>query len=142
MKRVLILAATVASLSGPALAQTNTNSGQTSSPTTQMNNSQSVQQGSQSTQQEAINPEQLSSKDVRQIQTALKKEGFDTGKADGKWGSETQAAVKKFQQQKNLQATGQLDQETLSALGVNVSATESTGAAAHENTSPSNSRNQ
>jgi peptidoglycan hydrolase-like protein with peptidoglycan-binding domain len=140
MKRALILAATVASLSLPAMAQTNTNSNQTSSQPSQMNNSQSMQQqGRQSTQQQAINPEQLSSQQVREIQTALKKQGFETGKADGKWGSETEAAVKKFQQKKNLQGNGQLDEQTLSALGVNVSPTESTGSSANESNSPSSS---
>jgi peptidoglycan hydrolase-like protein with peptidoglycan-binding domain len=143
MKRVLILGATIAALSIPgAMAQTSTNPGQANSSQTRMNNSQSMQQqGSQSTQQQAINPEQLSSQDVRQIQTALKKQGFDTGKADGKWGSETEAAVKKFQEKKNLQGNGQLDEQTLSALGVNVSPTESTGSSSSESNSPPSRHN-
>jgi peptidoglycan hydrolase-like protein with peptidoglycan-binding domain len=51
--------------------------------------------------------------------------------------SETEAAVKKFQQQKKMQGNGQLDQETLSALGVNVSANESRGSSSHESSSSS-----
>ena len=35
--------------------------------------------------------------EVRQIQTALKKQGYYTGSVDGIYGSQTQAAVRKFQ---------------------------------------------
>ncbi len=131
MKRALILAAAITSLAVPAaMAQTNTSAGQTNSSQGQMNNSQGMQQ------QGTINPEQLNTQQVRQIQTALKKQGFDTGKADGKWGKETENAINKFQQQKNLQGNGQLDQQTLSALGVNVSSTE--GSSSRENSSSNN----
>ncbi len=150
MKRALFLAATVASIAMPAaMAQTNTNpgqmnsgqsqntsAGQMNSSQSQMNQQQSPQNGAQQGQ---INPEQLSSQQVRQIQTTLKKEGFNTGKADGKWGSETQGALKKFQQQKKLQANGKLDQQTLSALGVNLSSSETTGASSNENSSSQSS---
>ncbi len=148
MKRALILVATVASIAMPAaMAQTNTNPGQMNSGQSQntssgqMNSSQSQmsRQPQNGAQQRQINPEQLSSQQVRQIQTALKKEGFNTGKTDGKWGSETQGALKKFQQQKNLQANGELDQQTLSALGVNLSSSESTGASTNENSSSQSS---
>ena len=42
--------------------------------------------------------------------------------ADGIMGPQTQKALKDFQQQKGLDANGQLDQKTLSALGVSGSA--------------------
>ena len=44
--------------------------------------------------------------------------GHDAGAADGKMGPKTQAALKEFQQSKGLQASGQLDQKTVAALGV------------------------
>ena len=37
---------------------------------------------------------------------------------DGKMGPKTQAALKEFQQQNGIQATGQIDQKTLAALKV------------------------
>ena len=42
--------------------------------------------------------------------------------ADGKMGPQTQKALKEFQQSKGIKATGQLDQQTLSELGVSGSA--------------------
>ena len=111
MKPALVLAATLASLSVPgAMAQTN-----------------------------SIDPERLSTQQVHEIQSALNKQGFNTGNADGMWSSATEAAIKKFQQQNNLQANGEVDQQTLSALGVNVSSSKSTGSS--QPTSPrSNSK--
>jgi peptidoglycan hydrolase-like protein with peptidoglycan-binding domain len=53
---------------------------------------------------------------IKQAQTKL------NVTADGKVGPETQKAVKEFQQSKGLKASGQLDQETIAALGVNESA--------------------
>lgn len=43
------------------------------------------------------------------------------GRADGRWGNETQNAVKRFQQSKQLRATGQLDQQTVADLGLDSS---------------------
>src|SRR4026208_2517244 len=39
--------------------------------------------------------------------------GMAAGPADGKAGPKTQAAVKQFQQSKGIQASGQLDRQTL-----------------------------
>jgi peptidoglycan hydrolase-like protein with peptidoglycan-binding domain len=55
---------------------------------------------------------------VKQIQEALKKEGFDPGPADGVMGQKTSDALKQFQQKKNLKATGRIDAETAQQLGV------------------------
>jgi len=49
---------------------------------------------------------------VKQVQTKLNVQ------ADGKMGPATQKAVKEFQTSKGLNATGHLDQQTLSALGI------------------------
>ncbi len=56
--------------------------------------------------------------DVRQIQQALKDKGFDAGPIDGQLGPQTEQALRSFQQAQGLQATGQIDQKTMAALGV------------------------
>ncbi len=54
---------------------------------------------------------------VRDVQTALRTRGYDPGPADNVMGSRTKAALVKFQRENNL-PVGQLDFETLRALGV------------------------
>lgn len=62
------------------------------------------------------------SKDIiKQVQQKLNQQGFDAGKVDGNWGMQTQQALKNFQQKQGLQASGKLDQQTMSALGVQMS---------------------
>lgn len=55
---------------------------------------------------------------VRKVQQELKAEGINPGPIDGIWGPKTSQAVQQFQQKRGLQASGQLDARTLSALGV------------------------
>jgi peptidoglycan hydrolase-like protein with peptidoglycan-binding domain len=55
---------------------------------------------------------------IRQVQQTLINRGFRAGPVDGVMGPATQSAVKKFQQSENLEATGQLNRQTLVALGV------------------------
>ena len=62
------------------------------------------------------------SETIKEVQTKLKDQGQDPGPADGVMGPKTQAALKEFQKDKGLKETGQLDQQTLSALGVSGSA--------------------
>src|SRR5690348_6804078 len=58
------------------------------------------QQSQQSGQQQAaqnnqpISPERLSRGEIRQVQQALDKGGFNAGPTDGRWGRETENAVK------------------------------------------------
>lgn len=52
---------------------------------------------------------------------------MSVGQADGKMGPKTQAALKEFQQQQGLQATGRLDAQTLAALGMGEGQSSSTG---------------
>ncbi len=59
---------------------------------------------------------------VKQVQEKLAAEGHDVGQPDGKLGPKTQAALKKYQESKGLPASGQLDEKTLSELGVSKSA--------------------
>jgi peptidoglycan hydrolase-like protein with peptidoglycan-binding domain len=55
---------------------------------------------------------------VKQVQQQLKQKGINAGPVDGQWGPQTQQGVKQFQEKEKIQASGQLDQETLSALGI------------------------
>jgi Putative peptidoglycan binding domain len=85
-----------------------------------------AQQNQPNTQQQAQNnqpiaPNSLPRSEVRQVQQALDKDGFKAGRADGRWGPESANAMKQFQQSKQIQATGQLDQQTLADLGLDAS---------------------
>ncbi len=61
--------------------------------------------------------------EVRQIQTALKRQGYYSGAVDGIFGSATQTAVRKFQAAKGLTVDGICGSATLSALGIGGSST-------------------
>ena len=61
---------------------------------------------------------QWSKDKVKEVQEALKGNGFDPGTADGVIGPKTNQAIRDFQKSKNLQATGRIDERTASALGV------------------------
>jgi peptidoglycan hydrolase-like protein with peptidoglycan-binding domain len=81
---------------------------------------QSEQSGQQS---------QQSQETVKQVQEKLSAAGHEV-QADGIMGPKTQAALKQFQEKQGLQASGQLDQQTLAALGVSEGASASTGSSA------------
>jgi peptidoglycan hydrolase-like protein with peptidoglycan-binding domain len=55
---------------------------------------------------------------VRQVQQALKDKGHDPGQVDGIMGPQTKQALQSFQQQQGISGAGELDQQTLAALGV------------------------
>jgi hypothetical protein len=63
-------------------------------------------------------PVNLSRDQIRQAQIILKQKGFDVGDLDGKLGPRTRKALMAYQRQQGLQATGQMDQQTVSALGI------------------------
>jgi peptidoglycan hydrolase-like protein with peptidoglycan-binding domain len=57
--------------------------------------------------------------DVTQaVQQRLKDQGFYYGEVDGRGGDETSAAVRRYQIRHGLKVTGQLNDETLHALGI------------------------
>jgi hypothetical protein len=60
----------------------------------------------------------VSSESIRHIQEALKEEHEKDIEVDGKWGPETSSALREFQEEEGLEATGQLNIVTLQALGV------------------------
>jgi hypothetical protein len=83
-------------------------------------------------------PRAASDKLVRNVQQTLQDKGVDAGPVDGIWGPKTSAGVRQFQQQQNLDTTGQLNAQTLDALGIaegSASAGESAKAAAKTGTS-------
>ena len=74
---------------------------------------------------------------VRAIQQALKDKGHDPGEIDGKMGPKTQAALKDFQSKEGLKATGRMDAETMTKLGVEAkTGAADTGAASSPAASP------
>lgn len=64
--------------------------------------------------------QQLPQSTLENVQQQLQQQGFyKNAKVDGRWGPQTRRAVQSFQQAKGMPATGQLDEQTLGALGVN-----------------------
>jgi lysozyme family protein len=113
MKRTIIAAVATAALCVPALAQQSQNGSQGT-------NTQSSQQSlNQSGQQ--MSPQQMNATQLRQLQQALDNKGFNAGRSDGKWGPETEAALKKFAESQNMPWTGEIDAKTVTALGLNAS---------------------
>lgn len=60
----------------------------------------------------------VSPETVSQIQQKLKDEGHDVGPIDGKMGPSTAEALRNFQQEQGMAATGNVNQATLDALDV------------------------
>jgi peptidoglycan hydrolase-like protein with peptidoglycan-binding domain len=59
---------------------------------------------------------------IKQVQQKLKDQGHNVGPIDGIMGPKTQAGLKEFQSAKGLKDSGQLDRETMAALGLSGSA--------------------
>jgi len=55
---------------------------------------------------------------IAAAQQELKKQGFYTGTVDGQMGSQTGAAIRRFQIAQDLKVTGQLNQPTLDRLNI------------------------
>jgi peptidoglycan hydrolase-like protein with peptidoglycan-binding domain len=64
-----------------------------------------------------MSPQSLSREQVMELQNALKAKGYDVGPADGVWGPNTASALRSFQDKQGLSG-GQLNSQTLSALGI------------------------
>jgi carboxyl-terminal processing protease len=60
----------------------------------------------------------MGQQEVKSAQDALKAKGYDPGASDGAMGPRTRAAVRNFQKAEGLRATGRLDPETRTKLGV------------------------
>jgi len=55
---------------------------------------------------------------VRQVQQKLDDMGYHPGAKDGVMGMKTETALRNFQRDKGTNATGELDDQMLSALGL------------------------
>ena len=71
-------------------------------------------------QQQQLAALQLDEKQVSELQNALHEKGFAVGRVDGIVGPKTMSAIRNFQSQEGLTATGQPDLQTLKALGLEV----------------------
>jgi photosystem II stability/assembly factor-like uncharacterized protein len=65
-----------------------------------------------------VTPQKNAEATVRRAQEALDRAGYEIGSPDGQLGPRTIAAIKRFQTDRYLPVTGQLDETTLGALGV------------------------
>ena len=61
---------------------------------------------------------ELTADTLRSVQQSLQQDNLYHGQVDGIWGPETQSAVRSYQQQHNLNVTGQLDPDTLAAMNL------------------------
>jgi peptidoglycan hydrolase-like protein with peptidoglycan-binding domain len=68
--------------------------------------------GTSSVNSAQADPSRLSKDQIKAVQQAL------NVKDDGVWGAQSQSALKQWQQQNGLPATGQLDQQTKEKLNV------------------------
>ena len=59
---------------------------------------------------------------IQNVQDRLRQAGVYTGRIDGIWGADSQAALERFQQSNQLQVTGQLNQATAATLGLDPNA--------------------
>ena len=115
--RSRIAAAIVLAFAGTAYAQQQQDSqqGNPSQPdSTQPQDSTQQRPLEQGVQSEAAVDEGT----ILQAQQKLQDAGYDVGPINGKWEHKSQDALRKFQQAQGMDATGELDQQTLSALGV------------------------
>ena len=118
MRKIAIALLATAVIGSPAIAASDN---QQQPQTTQQSQSKNQPNNQAAQNNQPISPQSLSRTKIRQVQQALDKDGFKAGPTDGRWGSETENAVKQFQQSKQIQANGQLDQQTIADLGLDAS---------------------
>jgi len=84
--------------------------------------SQGAQEGSQSgsARQGGDSFSKLSREQIMQLQTELQSRGHYQGRIDGIVGPLTRAAVAEFQKEQQLSGSGELNEETASALGLSI----------------------
>ena len=122
MKRTLIALFATAALAIPAVAQqqdpnqnSDQNTSQNQNPGQDQNAAQNTPDPSdkQGGQSGSIH---LTRAQTRMLQQALNSGGLDAGPIDGIMGEKTKQALQKYQSQKGLNASGQVDRQTLAAL--------------------------
>ncbi|WP_142848511.1 peptidoglycan-binding domain-containing protein [Telmatospirillum sp. J64-1] len=124
MKSMLPLALAGAIVASPAFAagqggqQTGTVGAYEGPQTGQVEEQHQDQQQGAMTDLEAGPQAALDYDFVRNIQEQLQQQGYDIGEADGQWSEQTASALQQFQQDNNIEPSGQIGLETLAALGV------------------------
>lgn len=78
--------------------------------------------------------------DVRKIQSYLNNHGYKAGKVDGTWGSHTVAALERFQKAEGLNPNGQLNDQTLAKMDLQLGARVGTSASSQSEMSSSNAK--
>lgn len=73
----------------------------------------------------AVIKQGMSGNQVKEIQTILKDSGYYSGNVDGIYGSQTTAAVKKYQAANGLIADGIVGQKTAEVMGISLSSSSS-----------------
>jgi len=63
---------------------------------------------------------EVSIREIRDIQSSLKRRGFDPGPVDGSWGRKTRAAMQSFQRANNLAVSQKINFKTALALDVTI----------------------
>jgi peptidoglycan hydrolase-like protein with peptidoglycan-binding domain len=118
-----------AMLVSPAVAQTTTPSGDQKGSAGKSDTMKSDSMKSDSTMKSSGRGGRMgaSQEQVKAVQQALKDKGHDPGAVDGKMGPKTQAALRDFQSKEGLKASGRLDTDTMSKLGVEAKAGASAG---------------
>jgi peptidoglycan hydrolase-like protein with peptidoglycan-binding domain len=117
MRKIAIALLATTMISAPVFAASNSQMKQQQTNQTQQNQQPKQQQAAQDNQTQ----QNLPRREIRQAQQALNKDGFKVGRADGRWGPETENALKQFQQSKQIEPSGQLDQQTMADLGLDTS---------------------
>jgi hypothetical protein len=118
MRKIVIALLATTLIGSPVFAASNN---QKQPQTKQQQTSQIEPPKQQQTAQDNQTQQNLPRREIRQAQQALNKDGFKVGRADGRLGPETEAAIKQFQQSKQIQPSGQLDQQTMADLGLDTS---------------------
>jgi peptidoglycan hydrolase-like protein with peptidoglycan-binding domain len=77
---------------------------------------------------------------VRQAQERLMSEGFNPGAVDGRLGQQTRQGLKGFQESRGLEPSGQLDPQTIAALGLDSDSSAATGGSSPDAAQPAPER--
>jgi len=124
MKKLLLATAASAFLALPAFAQYNAAPSPSPAPmqpaqpapTATMRPAAPMRTARMSARQ--MRPTGLSSTEIRQIQTALNRDGFKAGRVDGMWGPRTRTALENFQRSRGMTPTGMVNHQTLADLRI------------------------
>ena len=76
---------------------------------------------------------------IREAQERLNQLGYDVGEPDGMMGPQTQAALRKYQEEQGLSTSGHLDSQTVAKLGIDSAGGAGTAAGASSTSSGASS---